>query len=232
MADRPEFPARAPRADAPLPGGIRALVFDSDGTLVDSEGLSAEILAEVAAEHGVAVGADEMLERSRGLKFAEFQARLRADHPALEGVDIEDPFRKRSLDAFRQRLRPIAGAVELVRALPVDFCVASNGMRLKIETCLRAVGLLEAFERRIVSAYEVGAWKPDPRLIEHAAHLMQVPVADCLLVEDSVPGATAGLEAGTRVFGLAGVDYGALARHPRFTLVASMREVAERLGLA
>ncbi|MDP5009075.1 MAG: HAD-IA family hydrolase, partial [Glaciimonas sp.] len=50
--------------------------------------------------------------------------------------------------------------------------------------------------------YEVGAWKPDPTLFLHAAQQMGVAPSRCVVVEDSVPGARAGIAAGMRVFAL------------------------------
>jgi HAD superfamily hydrolase (TIGR01509 family) len=66
---------------------------------------------------------------------------------------------------------------------------------------LRKVGLLDDFAHRIVSAYDVGVWKPDPGLIEHAAQSLSLAVRDCLLVADSAPRIEAGLSAGALVAG-------------------------------
>ncbi|BAL27360.1 HAD-IA family hydrolase [Azoarcus sp. KH32C] len=87
------------------------------------------------------------------------------------------------------------------KRLGLDKCVASNGPRDKIETCLRTTGLLPHFTDRIVSAYEIGSWKPEPQLVWHAAEVMQVEPARCLLVEDSRAGGEAGLAAGVQVVG-------------------------------
>lgn len=184
---------------------IDALIFDCDGTLVDSEVLAAQVLVDLLAERGHALAYDTVLAQYRGREFAHFVATLCAQRPGLDPDELTRTFRARSLALFRERLQPIPGALELVRGLTLDKCVASNGPRQKIEACLAVTGLLPYFTGRIVSAYEVGAWKPDPRLILHAAALLATRPERCLLVEDSLAGVQAGVAAGVRVAAL-GLD--------------------------
>ncbi|HXP95484.1 MAG TPA: HAD-IA family hydrolase, partial [Telmatospirillum sp.] len=180
---------------------VEAVIFDCDGTLVDSETLAASVIVEILAEHGAVASYDEILAAFRGGKFANFVSGLCARFPQLDADDFSLCFRERSITVFEADLQPIPGAVELVRNLKLDRCVASNGPRKKIETSLRATGLLPFFNNRIVSAYEIGCWKPDPQLIWSATKLMSVDPQRCLLVEDSVAGIEAGLAAGVQVIG-------------------------------
>lgn len=180
---------------------IEAIIFDSDGTLVDSETLSAQVIVEMLADLGVAVPCDEILRRFRGCRFVEFSTALLADFPVVDIDSFTLDFRARSSKVFATRLQPMNGARELVASLTIDKCVASNGPLEKIELCLGVTGLLPYFEGRIASAYEVGSWKPDPGLVLHAASLMGVPARNCVLVEDSVAGVEAGLAAGVKVVG-------------------------------
>ena len=105
-------------------------------------------------------------------------------------------------EVFRDRLAPVAGAMELVRGLSLPFCVASNGPLEKIELTLGLTGLLPHFAGRIFSADEVGSWKPDPGLFLAAATAMGVDPSRCAVVEDSLPGLRAGLAAGMTVYAL------------------------------
>lgn len=183
------------------PTRIDAVIFDCDGTLVDSETLSAEVILEMLAEHGIALDHADMLERARGRQFAMIVDELRAEFPHAVADDFIQDFRARTMKVFHQRLQPIAGAVALVEALHLPMCVASNAPRNKIEACLEITGMLSHFEGRIVSAYEVGAWKPDPALVLAACALFDLPPERCLLVEDSVAGVEAGIAAGVHVLG-------------------------------
>lgn len=209
---------------------VQGVIFDVDGTLVDSETLSAELLATILAEDGVQITRQEMLDRLRGKRFSEVADQLAHDFPAIEPASLTASYRSRTLPLFRERLQPMDGAIELVRGLKAKKCIASNGPRNKIETSLRAVGLLEDFEGYIVCAYEVGAWKPDPALVLYAARLMEVAPEHCLLVEDSLPGIGAGLAAGMRVFGYGDADFSSVQAEPGFTHISSLREAAQRIA--
>lgn len=191
------LPMRSPIAS----DRIDAVIFDCDGTLVDSESLSTTVVLEMLAEHGVVLDYVHMLERSRGRQFAVIVDELRAEYPHAVAESFIEDFRVRSMRLFRERLQPIAGAVALVEALHLPMCVASNAPRNKIEACLEITGMLSHFEGRIVSAYEVGAWKPDPALVLAACALFELPPERCLLVEDSVAGVEAGIAAGVHVLG-------------------------------
>lgn len=182
-------------------GQIRGVIFDSDGTLVDSEILSAQVVVEMLAEQGITMDEEDALRRFRGCEFAKFLATLAQDTGLTELDAFTDGFRDRSKARYAAQLQAMPNAVALVRELRVPISVASNGPRDKLDVCLRAAGLLAYFPDRIFSAYEVGAWKPDPALILHAASAMGVAPLDCLLVEDSVVGIEAGLAAGVHVVG-------------------------------
>jgi HAD superfamily hydrolase (TIGR01509 family) len=191
---------------------MRAILFDCDGTLVDSEGLSNEVLVQAVAEHGLVLSVDEAIAAFRGGKMADCVAHLES----RLGRRLPDHFvpalRARTAEVFRARLRPVPGALELLQWLAArswDICVASSAPVEKIELSLSLTGLLPFFERRIFSSYEIGVWKPDPGLFLHAAKTMGVPPEECAVVEDSLPGIQAGLAAKMRVFAFQphGVDH-------------------------
>ncbi|MDE1179233.1 HAD-IA family hydrolase [Paraburkholderia sp.] len=182
---------------------IDAVIFDSDGTLVDSETLSAAVIVDMFAEAGIDTTPAEVLNQYRGRQFAAYVAEICATHACLDADRFTASFRERSELRYRESLQPMPGAFDFVSRLPLEKCVASNGPRAKIEACLAATGLLPYFENRIASAYEVGAWKPDPRLILEAVRMTNVAPSRCVLIEDSAPGVEAGLAAGVHVIGYA-----------------------------
>jgi HAD superfamily hydrolase (TIGR01509 family) len=179
------------------------LIFDCDGTLVDSEELGTKVLLEMAAELGLQRPLQETNRLFRGWKLDDCVAQIRAwlGRPLPE--DFVAQVRVRTAATFRRELRPIPGATELVRALAergLPACVASSGPREKIELSLGLTGLLPYFEGRIFSGYELQTWKPDPGLFLHAARVLGAAPAKCVVVEDSLVGVQAGLAAGMRVF--------------------------------
>lgn len=179
-----------------------AILFDCDGTLVDSETLTAEVYCEMLAGLGHAPDPAAILRGARGRQLAVFLAALEAEFGPLP-ADFVPSFRARLAEVLGARLREIEGADALLATIRQPVCVASNALRSKIELCLATTGLARHFGDRIFSAYEVGAFKPAPGLFLHAAQAMGVAPARCLVVEDSEPGVAAGLAAGMRVVALA-----------------------------
>jgi HAD superfamily hydrolase (TIGR01509 family) len=209
---------------------IEGVIFDSDGTLVDSERIAARLLWEMLCSRRIDLPEQEVLDRFRGVQFAVFATRLAEEYPGFDKEAFMREFRTQSLVRFTQGMAPMPGALAFVSALQLPKCVASNGPRVKIETCLGTAGLLEHFDTRIVSAYEVQAWKPAPGLILEAARVLGVAPANCLLVDDSHAGVEAGLAAGTWVAGYGAEDFTPYLNEPRFHLAPTYQDVARLLG--
>jgi HAD superfamily hydrolase (TIGR01509 family) len=181
---------------------IKAVIFDCDGTLVDSETLSLAVLVQHVAEFGLEISHAEAMERFAGnelsVVFSEFEDRLGRKLPE----DFLDTFRSRQMDVLREQLQPVAGVHDLLDAMQVPFCVASNAPVSKIQLCLETVGLIHHFDESVIfSAYQIKRWKPEPDLFLMAAERMQVAPQHCAVVEDSVFGIKAGLAAGMQVYG-------------------------------
>ena len=84
----------------------------------------------------------------------------------------------------------------------VPFCVASSGPKTKIEENLRTTNLYPHFAGKIFSAYEYNSWKPDPGLFLSAAKQFDIAPEDCVVVEDSIFGVSAGIAANMTVLAL------------------------------
>ncbi len=178
------------------------VIFDVDGTLVDSEELGTRVLLEMAAELGVRRPLKETNRLFRGWKLDDCVAQIRSWLGKPLPEDFVAQVRLRTAETFRRELKPVPGAPELVRALherAIPICVASSGPREKIELSLSLTGLLPYFEGRIFSGYELQTWKPDPGLFLHAARALGADPSECVVVEDSPVGVQAGLAAGMRV---------------------------------
>jgi HAD superfamily hydrolase (TIGR01509 family) len=208
-----------------------AIIFDSDGTLVDSEHLLNEVLVERAAAFGIALTLEEAIVRFRGVRMADSIAYLEGLQGKSLPKSFESDLRKRLAEVLTSRLHPVDGALELVRSLGVPFCVASNAPRAKVELCLQVTGLLPYFKGRIFSSYEVGLFKPDPGLFLHAARSLGVSPGRCAVVEDSAPGIRAGLAAGMAVFAL---EHGLSGEPlpPQVQVISGLRELIPRFALA
>jgi len=181
---------------------IDAVLFDCDGVLVDSEWIAVECIIECASGAGARFEYEEAQGRFTGAPIAETLRIIEARAGHRLPADFEPRLRARMAAQFKARVTPVDGAPALVESLEVPYCVVSNGPRSKMEVTLGATGLLEHFAGRIVSAYEVGMWKPDPGLYLHAAQWLGTPPERCAVVEDSSYGIAAGVAAGMQVFAL------------------------------
>ncbi|OWY26493.1 HAD family hydrolase [Herbaspirillum robiniae] len=181
---------------------IDLVIFDCDGTLVDSEVVAAQAWSEHVAAYGVDLTAQQALAQFRGVSMKLCLARIEELHGKPLPASFEAELRALMAVMLEQRLQPIAGALEMVQALAVPYALASNAPHHKIELCLRVTGLLPYFAGRIYSAYDVQRWKPDPALFLFAADSLGVAPSRCAVVEDSLPGVQAGLAAGMKVIAL------------------------------
>lgn len=215
---------------------VDAIIFDLDGTLVDSEEPGMDVLFEEALKLGVPLTRAQAHAEFRGRRMAEciayIGARVTQPSPAFED-DFERQFtahvRQTMAERFRAGLSPMPGALSLVSRLQRPFCIATNGPREKAELTLGLTGLLPWFEGRLFCAYEVGSFKPDPGLFLHSARALGVAPGHCAVVEDSLPGIAAGLAAGMQVHALCAPESvpAALAAGVRF--IGSLAELDRAL---
>jgi HAD superfamily hydrolase (TIGR01509 family) len=185
---------------------FRAVIFDCDGVLVDSEMLGLRSLQQALQEVGVQRSITS-LGRFSGRSHNETLAELEAESgmPLLAG-QIE-----RRMDecyvqlAESEGLRPCQGVPRLLLQLTacrIPFTLASSGPRRKVQFSLRYAGLASAFSR-FVCGDEVARGKPAPDLYLAAAALIGVPPGDCLAVEDAPNGVRAARAAGMPVVAVA-----------------------------
>jgi len=179
------------------------VIFDCDGVLVDSEFVSSKVLSTIFRSIGLDMSPQDVFDTLRGgsmdktLKFVESKI---GEIP----IDIEKEYRVKSFEAYRNEMKPIPGVVELLSKLNVSKCVGSNGPHSKIRLNLEVTGLDSFFEdQHIFSAYDVQKWKPEPDLYIHIAEYFNVTPEQCLVIEDSISGATAAQRAGMACIGYA-----------------------------
>jgi len=167
----------------------KLIIFDCDGTLVDSERLSNQLIAEMMLEIGVPMTEDQSLSLFKGTHFKHITDYAQKHAPGSLPFDFEHEYRKRCATLFEDHLKEVTGASEFIRGLNSAFCVASNGPRVKMKTSLSVTGLDKLIDAsHIFSAYDIGRFKPDPHLFLYAADQMGFEKEDTLVIEDTVPG--------------------------------------------
>jgi HAD superfamily hydrolase (TIGR01509 family) len=182
-----------------LTAAPRCVLFDCDGTLVDSELLGNVALAQQLALAGIAETGESLTARFRGHKLADMLESLQSTHGATLPPGFVDDYRLRAEAMFETGVAPMPGVDAALAALDLPMCIVSNGPIAKIRQNLRVAGLAGHFGERLFSAYEVGSWKPDPGLFLHAAEAMGFAPRECVVVDDGAPGVEAARRAGMRV---------------------------------
>ncbi len=179
------------------------LLFDCDGTLVDSEPLLAEVMAKYLNQAGLPFQPHDYMTDFRGARFASIVSHLERVHGSLDDAvrqRIETAMRQEMHERMADELEPIAGVREALDALgSLPRCVASNGPETKIRRALDSTGLRGFFGDNIYSAYTVSSWKPAPGLFLHAGRDMGFEPGECIVIDDAQVGVRAALAAGMRV---------------------------------
>jgi HAD superfamily hydrolase (TIGR01509 family) len=194
---------------------LRLVIFDCDGVLVDSEPVSNRILAEELTELGWPMDTAEATNRFLGVSLQDMapiiERRVGKKLPARWHADVTE----RIVRALAQESTAIPGAVEALRALTamgVRWRVASNSSHPEMAAKFARIGLSELVTGRVHSHTDVARGKPAPDLFLAVAAAEGVDPAECLVIEDSVPGVRAAVAAGMDCLGYAPHSDGALLR--------------------
>lgn len=212
---------------------IRCIIFDCDGTLVDSEILCNQAIVNVFSQFGVKLDLEECLRHFNGGKMVDILAATRERAGIHISIDVLEPmFREECRRLFEQGLTPVEGVPELLEALEqrgCDMCIASNAPISKIEHTLEITGLLPFFKGKLFSGFEANSWKPEPDLLHFAAMNMGVRLQDCIFVDDTVKGVQAGINAKVRTFHYAATPYSHAVDHPAVTSISAMPQLLDYL---
>ena len=208
----------------------RLIIFDCDGVLVDSEPLSNQVIAEILCEIGIPMTTKEAIGLFAGGSLKRVSDFVVSKTGQSLSPEYEAIYRRRSYALFREALQPIPGVHEAIEKLPFSKCVASNGPLQKMKLNLNITGLDIFFGEYLFSAYEVGYWKPDPRLFLHAAEKMGFYPSDCIVIEDSIHGIRAAKSAGMKVLGFSSSTHEDQLKSENIPLFHSMTDLADILN--
>jgi HAD superfamily hydrolase (TIGR01509 family) len=187
---------------------IEAVVFDLDGVLLQSEEVWDSVRERYVRERGGRY--DEEVQRAMmGMSAPEWSAYLHEeagvpDDPAT----INDDVVERMLEAYRDELPLLPGAVEAVRRTAAAFplALASSSNREVFEEVLELAELAGCF-RATVSSEEVERGKPAPDVYVEAARRLGAAPGSCTAVEDSHAGIRSAKSAGMRVIAIPNASY-------------------------
>jgi HAD superfamily hydrolase (TIGR01509 family) len=196
--------------------GIHAVVFDMDGTLVDSEGSTERAVAAVLAEHGLP-GGRIVPKHFHGLSWDEAARLLVSRYPELSDAPLETLLEQRFHTLLVADPPPlIAGAWAAMEAASrtLPTAVVSSSSRRSVELVVTRAGLL-SYLQFTICAEDCERPKPAPDCYLIAAARFGVPPARCLVFEDSPSGLQAAASAGAQLVAITGGVDGARHRAAR-----------------
>lgn len=178
---------------------MRAVIFDMDGLMLDTEPLAARAWRDAAGALGIAFD-HAVTPRLIGRNFADCQVLIRAHHGEAYPVDALMQGWHVAYDAIvaREGIAIKAGLLGLLDWLEdrdVAKAVATSTRRSRALAKLAQVALVERFAT-VVGGDEVARGKPAPDIFLAAAARLGVAPGDCVVLEDSEPGVRAALAGG------------------------------------
>ncbi|MFO1483528.1 MAG: HAD family hydrolase [Verrucomicrobiaceae bacterium] len=200
-----------------MPAPIRAVIFDFDGLIVDTESTGYHTWREIFAEHGHELPV-ELYAQVVGTDFnTSYDPRRDLEDRTGRAFDWEavEILRKNRERELRKHLKLLPGVADLLQeadALGLRIAIASSSPRVWIDSWMDQLGLHDHFDH-ISTVDDTGKVKPDPSLFLHAAEKLGVQPEEAVIFEDSLNGLRAAIAAGIRCV----VAPGPMTRHLDFT---------------
>ena len=203
---------------------IGSVLWDMDGTLVDSEEFHWLSWRDTMAAEGIPITRDQFVvtfgQRNDSILPRWLGPGATSDRIRRIGDAKEDLYRRLVRESG---LAPLPGAAEWVRRLQRENwrqAVASSAPRANLDVVLEVIGLADSFQA-LVSAEDVTAGKPDPQVFLTGASRLGSQASQCVVVEDAAAGVEAARRAGMRSIGVS--RKGSL---PADVAVSSLTELA------
>lgn len=201
-----------------MPTPIRAVIFDFDGLIVDTESTGYHTWREIFDQHGHDLPV-ERYAQVIGTDFNTSSYDPRRDLEQLTGRafdwDAVEITRKAHESRLRRHLHLLPGVADLLKEadnLGLRIAIASSSPRVWIDSWMDQLGLHDHFHH-ISTVDDTGKVKPDPSLFLHAAEKLGVSPEEAVIFEDSLNGLRAAIAAGIRCI----VAPGPMTRHLDFT---------------
>jgi len=186
------------------------VIFDCDGVLMDSEIVSARVVAEDMTEHGVPITPEAAMARFVGMSLKHMKPLIEAERGAPLPADWNARMIEKIAIAMARDVTEIPGARAVLETLDragIPWRIASNSADAEMDAKFTKTGFLAITEGRTHSAPRLfaqgGQPKPAPDVFLDAAHAAGVAPNRCLVIEDSAPGVAGAVAAGMTCYGFA-----------------------------
>ncbi len=184
---------------------VKAVLFDMDGTLVDSLWVWGEIDIEYLGRHGYEVPSD-LQHTIEGMSFSEAAVYFKEFFKLADSAEaIQAEWIEMAKDKYAHEVVLKPGALRFLNHLKeqgIPMGIATSSSRDLLEAVLASLKLSDYMDYCMTSC-EAGAGKPAPDIYQKVAERLGVLPEECLVFEDTVAGIQAGLNAGSRVCAVA-----------------------------
>ncbi len=187
---------------------VKGVLFDLDGTLMDSEPLHFDSWKELLSGYGVALSHGNYLQSFAGVSIAENVKRLMNSIPIAEPIDVvmarREELYMRRLTSEPVRLMPFAAEIlawfKLAR-VPAGLVTSSSSREVAL---ILSTGALPDIFKVVITRDDVDNYKPHPEPYEKASRLMGLRPEEYLVFEDTLSGVLAAKKAGLFCIGVQG----------------------------
>lgn len=180
---------------------IKAVIFDLDGSLVDSMWMWRAIDIEYLGRFGIPLPED-LQSRIEGMSFSETAVYFKEHFPIPDSIDqIKEDWNRMAWDKYANEvpLKPgIPEFLERCREEGIKLGIATSNSRQLVENIAKVHNLRNYFSC-IMTGCDVAHGKPSPDIYLAAAEGLDCPPSQCLVFEDIIPGIQAGKAAGMQV---------------------------------
>lgn len=183
---------------------INALIFDMDGTLIDSMGVWKEIDIEYFARFGMELP-DDLQKQIEGLCFHDTAVYFHDVFKIPRGIeDMKNDWNEMALYKYTHNVLVKPGVLRLLsfaKERGMKLAIATSNSRLLTDAFLKSKGLYDTFDY-VLTGCETYKSKPDPEIYLAVSDYLNVLPQNCLVFEDIVAGIMAGKNAGMKVVGV------------------------------
>jgi HAD superfamily hydrolase (TIGR01509 family) len=179
---------------------MKAVIFDMDGVIIDSQPIADTLLFNSAKEQGVSLKAEE-IKHLRGASLHDFWDYIKSTYHLPLSVETYESFYAvdKEIAAYKN-MQPISGIRELIDDLlahNVILGLATSASQKRMNAVLNLFNMQKIFTSK-TAVDEVSKAKPNPQIYLTTAHKLNVSPLDCLVIEDSPWGLQAAKNAGMK----------------------------------
>ncbi len=190
---------------------IKAVIFDMDGLLIDSEGYWDQCSVPLFASRGVEFNG-ELKQRLTGRSLRENMEWLKEQYGWPEPVDdLIKEFRLATDHIYYDLAQPLPGADSLIRATRLRFvkqAIASGSFLYRIEQIANRFAWADHFDALVSSDHVNYVGKPDPAIYHFTAEQLGITPKECVVLEDSINGVRAAKAAGMQCIAVPNPHWG------------------------